>query len=132
MNRILRRAVGPLLGIALAACATGPLPPARQLQSADLAQLGGSWMWTERSVSASRFGSGPIRLRVADGRLQFDGATSSGTLTLHEDGHRRVLRGQGRDKLDGRPFAVELTQRGSRRAATQSAALPGQFVFVVE
>ncbi len=136
MRRIVTRAVIPFLGLALAACATSPLPPAKQLQTRDLARLGGTWVWTESSVSANRFGVGPIKIRVADGRMEFDSSSSSGILRLHEDVHKRVLKGEGHDKFGGRRFLVELTQRAGRPGTSDSTAIAGtpgtSFVVVTE
>lgn len=113
-----------LLGLGLVACGGAPLRPATDLQPRDLQRLAGTWTWSTPFESPGRLGPGPIKVRVEGGQLLFESATASGTLTLHEDGNKRVLRGEGRDKADNRRFPVQLTQRtsGPRPPATGGSA----------
>ena len=101
-----------------AAPAPESLPPARTLQSADLAGLAGEWegMLTGAGLGAQSGGRANVRVTVApdgaftatvdgqpglgkariqDGNVVFEGSTTRGTATLYEGGGRRVLRGQG-------------------------------------
>jgi hypothetical protein len=125
----LMRGLVPSLSLLLVACAGGPLPAARDLRPGDLERLGGTWAWTERWHSPARLGTGPVKVRLADGRLQFESASAVGNLVLYEDAARRVLRGEGRDRSGGGTFRVELTQRSS--AETRTAASGEMFVLVV-
>jgi|RhiMetdeSRZDD1v2_1073273.scaffolds.fasta_scaffold63395_6 hypothetical protein len=106
------RVVGSaLLAALIAGCAAAPLPPARDLTASDTKRLAGSWEWTERFVSPARLGSGPIKVRIADGQMLFETAATTGALTLYEGADRRVLKGEARDKMSGRSFPVSLSQR---------------------
>ncbi len=115
---------GVALAGALAGCALGPLPPARALDPGDLPRLAGSWEWAEPLVSPARLGSGPIRVRIADGRLRFEAPAAVGSLTLHEGPDRRVLRGEARERLDGRTFPVALRQRPDRAGRAVAGGSP--------
>jgi len=53
----------------------------------------------------------PGRLWVSDGKILYETAYSSGTMTLHEGGGKRILRWQGTAKIGGGPVAVEITQK---------------------
>jgi hypothetical protein len=108
----------------LAGCALAPLPPERALQGSDLSRLAGEWEWSSMWVTPARLGPGPIRVRLADGRMVFETTATYGTLTLFEGQGRRVLKGEGRDRSGGTAFEVVLTQRAlsdSVRPATAAA-----------
>jgi len=124
------RAILASLAIALAGCAVA-LPAARDLQPQDVNRLAGSWTWTAWSSTPARLGAGPIKVKVADGRLQFEASAAVGTLVLYEDASRRVLRGEGRNRTGGGPFVVELTQRGAVTPATAALDSPGGAVFAL-
>jgi hypothetical protein len=117
--------------LVLAGCASAPLPPARQLQAADLNRLGGTWVWTAASDTPARLGTGPIKVKVAGGQMVFESAWADGTLTLHEDAKRRVLNGEGRDKFTGRRFPVQLTHYLSAEERRQAEATPGIALVLV-
>jgi hypothetical protein len=114
----------------LAACAGGPLPPPRDIQAGDLASLAGTWEWSAWAETPARLGAGPMRVRLDGGKLRFETARASGTLTLHQDGARRVLAGQGVEKAQGQAFAIQLTQRRASGAAA-SAPDGAQFVLLI-
>jgi hypothetical protein len=121
------------LVIVLAGCAA-TLPAARDLQPQDVNRLAGNWTWTAWASTPARLGAGPIKVKIADGRLQFEARDAVGTLVLYEDASRRVLRGEGRDRTGGGPFVVELTQRGAVTPATTAAfdgSRPAVFALVV-
>jgi hypothetical protein len=120
------------LAVVLSGCATA-LPPARDLQPQDANRLGGSWSWTAWAATPSNLGTGPIKVKIVEGRLEFETAAAVGTLTFYEDPGRRVLRGEGRSRSGGSPFVVELTQRGaSPSTATADDGLGGAvFALVV-
>ena len=118
-----------LLAALIAGCAAAPLPPARDLTASDTRRLAGSWEWTERFVSPARLGSGPIQVRIADGRMLVETATTTGALTLYEGTDRRVLKGEARDKTSGRPFPVSLSQRV--RGSSTAAATAGPMVTLL-
>ncbi len=113
-------------------CTSAPLPPARPLQAGDLQRLGGMWAWTARPHSPAGLGSGPVRVRVADGLMRFETATATGTLTLHEGDGRRILDGQAVSKSGGQPFPVQFTQRGSTDLRGTADGALVWFAFVVE
>jgi hypothetical protein len=126
----LRGAVLASLVVVLAGCATA-LPAARDLQPQDVHRLAGSWTWTAWSSTPAHLGAGPIKVKVADGRLQFEAKDAVGTLVFYEDANRRVLRGEGRGRTGGGPFVVELTQRGPVSPATAAFDTSGQVVFAL-
>ncbi len=115
----------------IAACATGPLPPAKALRPDDLKGLSGNWLWTATSGSPARLGSGPIRVRIAEGRMQFESSAAFGSLTLYEDERRRVLAGQASDKRSGGRFPIELSQRASDRLPSGAYGGPGTWFALV-
>lgn len=122
---------GLTLAGTLTGCAVTALPPARDLGPGDLQRLAGTWEWAEPFVSPARLGPGPIRVRIAEGRMRFETATATGSLTLHEGRHRRVLRGEARERVGDRAFPVALRQRldGAGRA---TAGTPGVSLVLVE
>ena len=122
------------LGLGLVGCGSAPLSPATNLQQRDLQRLSGTWTWSTPFESPGRLGPGPIKVRVEGGLLLFESATASGTLTLHEDGNKRILRGEGRDKADNRRFPVQLTQRtsGPRPPAAASGSAGDIDIIVTE
>jgi hypothetical protein len=96
-----------------------PLPPAKMLESSDLASLAGEWRGTlQGSAGAGGFpgrsangrvtiapdGSyttnvsgalGVGKARIVGGQIVFEGSNTRGTATLYEGGGRRVLKGEG-------------------------------------
>ena len=119
------------LGLGLVGCGGAPPGPATNLQPRDLQRLAGTWAWSTPFESPGRLGPGPIKVRVEGGQLLFESATASGTLTLHEDGNKRVLRGEGRDKADNRRFPVQLTQRASGPRPPASAPSAGHEIDLI-
>jgi hypothetical protein len=115
MRRLQRLYVVLAVALSVAACATASLPPARTLQPEDVRRLTGNWLWTARFASPARLGSGPIKVRVTDGRMLFETSETTGTLTLYEDQTRRVLSGEASGKTGGSRFPIELSQRVSDR-----------------
>jgi hypothetical protein len=111
-----------VLVLGLVSCAAEAPGTARPLQPADLQRLAGTWTWTTPLTSPARLGPGPIKVRIAGGKLLFETATASGALTLEESATQRVLRGEGQDKVGGRRFPVQLTQRLS---GSQPLPAPG-------
>jgi len=118
------------LAVLLSGCASS-LPPARDLQPHDVDRLAGSWTWTSWTSTPSHLGTGPIKVKIADGRLQFETSAAVGTLTFYEDPGRRVLRGEGRSRAGGSPFVVELTQRGPVPSTTVADPGVGGTVFAL-
>jgi hypothetical protein len=114
MRRLQRLYMVAAVALSAAACATAPLPPTKALRPEDLKGLAGNWLWTARFESPARLGSGPIKVKVADGRMLFETSAATGLLTLHEDQTRRVLSGEASGRRGGR-FPIELTQRASDR-----------------
>jgi hypothetical protein len=53
--------------------------------------------------------SGVAKISVKDGALFYESGTSSGTVTLHEEGGRRVLKYDGLMKRDNTRGGAELT-----------------------
>ncbi len=124
--------VAVILGaLAVLGCAAGPLPPARDLQPGDLSRLAGTWLWTAPFESPARLGSGPIKIRLAEGRMLFESASAVGTLRFHEDGTRRVLDGEGQDRVGGGRFAVQLTQRTSADGRPRAESAPDTALVLV-
>jgi hypothetical protein len=122
-----------LMAAALAVgCASAPLPPARALQSGDLQRMGGMWAWTARLQSPATLGTGPLRVRLEDGRMRFETASASGVLTLHEGEGRRVLDGQAVIKSSGQAFPVQFTQRGSSSIKDVAEEKLQWFALVIE
>ncbi len=113
-------------------CAAGPLPTARGLSASDTGRLAGSWEWSERFVSPARLGAGPMKVRIADGRMLFETPATSGALTLYEGPDRRVLKGEARDKANGQSFPVTLSQRMRGGVPTASVAGPTVALVIVE
>jgi membrane protein implicated in regulation of membrane protease activity len=97
-----------------------PLPPAKMLQSTDLASLAGEWQGTLKaapgatSVSLGRSAVGRVtvapdgsytsnvggapgvgKARIEGGKVIFEGSVTRGTATLYEGDGRRVLKGEG-------------------------------------
>lgn len=115
--------------------ASSALPPAKALQTGDLAGLAGEWHGTLRGVGTS----GPLPGRTANarvtvapdgsftsnidgtpgvgkgwiegGKIRFEGSTTRGTATLHEGGGRRVIVGEGTWVGFEGNSAFELTKR---------------------
>jgi hypothetical protein len=102
------------------------------MQSGDLQQMGGMWAWTARSQSPAKLGTGPVRVRVEDGRMHFETAAARGVLTLHEGEGLRVLDGQAVAKSGGQPFPVQLTQRGSSTIKSVADDKLQWFALVIE
>lgn len=104
----LSRALGLVVASsAIIGCAApAAMSPSASIQ-ADASRLVGRWVETP----GQELGAPSGHFRIEAGRLQFETAAATGTLTLFEDGTRLVLRGEGSRK-DGRgTFPVELTQR---------------------
>ena len=114
-------------------CALAPLPPAKGLESGDLKRLGGPWEWSAWRDTPARLGTGPMTVRLREGKLAFETARTSGTLTYHEGDGRRVLSGKGVDKVGGGTFDVALTQwvRASATGSTPATG-PMMVLLVVE
>lgn len=81
-----------------------------QTSDSDLSRLAGTSEWSSLWETPARLGPGPMKVRVDDGKLRFETATTQGALTFHESDGRRVLNGTGTDKTNGRAFRVKLTQ----------------------
>jgi len=128
-RRTISAVSGALLAALLTGCASAPLPPARDLSQNDAKRLAGSWEWSEPSVSPTRLGPGPVKIRIAGGQMLFETSVTSGALTLYEDAQRRILKGEARDKGGGRPFPVTLFQRA--RGSDPTAAAPGPLLVLV-
>jgi len=126
------RAMGLMAAVLAVGCASAPLPPARSLQSGDLQRMGGMWAWTARLQSPATLGSGPLRVRLEDGRMRFETASASGVLTLHEGDGLRVLDGQAVSKSGGQTFPVQFTQRGSATIKSVAEEKLQWFAFVIE
>jgi hypothetical protein len=125
-------AVASLAGCAMAPPA--PLPPAVTLQPGDLKTLAGEW---EGTVTGSRTGTfdgprlsgtmsvkedgsftsnlsgqpGVGQLRVADGKLMYEGANMRGTATVYGTGKDQVLKGQGTWVGSPGQSSVEMKRR---------------------
>jgi hypothetical protein len=113
-----------LLVLGLAGCAAESTRTERALQPGDLPRLAGQWTWTTPLESPARLGPGPIKVRIEGGKLLFETATASGSLTLEEGPNGRVLRGEGQDKVGGRRFPIQLTQRqGSQPVGGQPVTI---------
>jgi len=109
-------------------CAATALQPVTDVRPDVLQRFGGRWEWSSWRQSPAVLGPGPIVVRLVDGRLRFETATTTGQLALYEGGDRRVLRGDGTDKKSGRPFEFDLRQhRGPVPADLQA----GPSVFLV-
>jgi hypothetical protein len=129
----MRHAVpGLVVAAVLAGCAFAPLPPAKGLQTSDLPRLAGAWEWSSLWETPARLGPGPMKVRVDDGKLRFETATTQGALTFHESDGRRVLNGTGTDKTNGRAFRVKLTQWGSGSDASRRSASAQLVLLVIE
>ena len=113
MNRFVMRSVVTrevrlaLLAVVIVGCAAAPMPPATEIRPGGANPLDGRWFETP----GHGLGAGSGSIRIEDGKLRFETTSASGTLTLHEDERRRVLRGEGLRKDGTGTFPVELTQR---------------------
>jgi hypothetical protein len=94
--------------------------------------MGGMWAWTARLQSPATLGTGPLRVRLEDGRMRFETASASGVLTLHEGEGRRVLDGQAVNKSSGQSFPVQFTQRGSSSIKSVAEEKLQWFALVIE
>jgi hypothetical protein len=126
------RAMGLMGAVLAAGCASVTLPPARSMQSTDLQRMGGMWAWTARFQSPAKLGAGPIRVRLDDGRMHFETASSRGVLTLYEGDGLRVLDGEAVNKTTGQSFPVQLTQRGSSTIKDVATEKLQWFALVIE
>jgi hypothetical protein len=131
MGRLRRLYVGAAVALFVAACAAGPLPPAKALRPDDLKGLSGNWLWTASSGTPARLGAGPIKVRIVDGRMHFESSAAIGSLTLYEDEKRRILAGEASDKRSGGRFPFELSQRASDRLPSGACGGPGTWFALV-
>jgi len=119
---------GALLFLALAAPGVTAAQPAALVP--DLKSIAGKWSgigqsslgtnaldWTIKEdgtvefVAATPSGprTGVAKMSVKDGKFFYESGTSSGTVTLHEDGGRRVLKYDAVFKQDNSRGGAELT-----------------------
>lgn len=110
-------------------CATATAPPMPARAVSDVKSVAGKWSgtghtpvgtnplnWTIKEDGTVEVlvatPTGPVtgvgKMSVKDGRLFYESGTSSGNVTLHEDGTRRVLRYDGISKRDSTRVGAEL------------------------
>jgi len=123
---------GMLFFTALSAfgCVTATTPPVPAKAVSDVKTVAGKWSGTGHTPGGSNplswaikedgtvevliaTPTGPVtgvgKVSVKDGRLLYESESSSGHVTLHDDGTRRMLRYDGISKRDNTRVAAELT-----------------------